>query len=126
MSMDEALNAAAVLLTEDRFMVEALSASRRGRAWFIRDDGFDDSPIATAEHLHKVELEATVASNMCANNGLQALADACRRIANRIYEAQMNGPDDCRALPDLSKLVTIAVDALDKATDEHAESITRV
>ena len=119
--LDQALTAACVLLTKDHFLVEALSAARRGRVWFRPDEYFEFNSIETAAHLDKVEMEATHAANMCANVGLTALANCCKKIADRILLAKRQGTDDCDALADLSKLTTAGRDALDAAEEIAAE-----
>jgi hypothetical protein len=118
-TIDLALNAATILLTEDRQMPEALSACRRGRSFFRHDYTFD--LIDVADHLNAVELEADKAANLCANAGLPALAELCKRVANRISLARRQGTDDCDALADLSKLTTAGVEALDAAEEIAAE-----
>jgi hypothetical protein len=114
-TIDLALDAACHLLTEDHHLVEALSASRRGRFWFRPD--YDMEIVEVSKHLDALELEAHKAANLCANSGLPTLADCCRKIAHRIAVARRNGVDDCTAMPDLSKLTTAGMDALEHATD---------
>jgi hypothetical protein len=101
-SIDAALDAACVLLTEDHFLVEAFSACRRGRVWFrpgcLRDQ------VEVDAHLDKVELEASNAANLCANAGLSALAECCTKIANRVSLAKRQGTCDCDATVDLQSL----------------------
>jgi len=119
----DALNAATILLTEDRQMVEALSASRRGRSLFRHDYAF--GLVDVVDHLTAVELEADKAANLCANAGLVALAELCKRVANRIGLAKREGIFDRSALADLSKLTTAGREALD-AAEEIAAGYTRV
>lgn len=122
-TLDDALSAACVLLTEDHWLVEALSAARRDRPWFRPD--YDRELIETSAHLDAVELEADTAANMCANTGLPALADCCRKIANRIGLAKRQGTDDTCAIADLARLTGPAVEELDRASDEYAAGCSR-
>ena len=105
-----ALNAACVLLTEDHHLVEAFSASRRGRVWFRPD--YDRDLVETSAHLDAKELMADQAANRCANVGLTALADCCQKVAQRIALAKRQGTDDRDAVPDMSRLTTTAREAL--------------
>lgn len=122
-TIEMALNAATILLNEDHQMPDALSACRRGRLFFRDEWTFD--LVDVADHLTAVELEADKAANFCANAGLVALAEICKRVANRIGLAKRQGTDDCDALADLSKLTTAGREALD-AAEEIAEQYTRV
>ena len=120
----DALDAAAVLLNEDRYLVEALSACRRGRVWFRPD--YDQEPRDVSEHLEAVEMEAQSASNMCANAGLVELDNACKRISDRISMARRQGPDDTCAVADLSRLTTAGREELDIQCDEYASNSSRI
>ena len=120
----DALDVAAVLLTEDRYLVEALSACRRGRVWFRPD--YDQESKDVLEHLEAVELEAQTASNMCANAGLIELANSCKRISDRISLARRQGTDDTCAVADLSRLTTAGQEELDIQCDEYASNSSRI
>ena len=109
-TLESALGAACALLTEDRKLIEAFAASRRGRGWFL--DNYTFERIDVSDHLDSVEVEAQAAANLCANAGLPTLADCCKRIADRIALANRQGTDDCDALPDVSRLTTAGREAL--------------
>ena len=120
----DALDAACVLLTEDRYLVQALSACRRGRGMFQPD--YEQEPKDVSEHLEAVELEAQSASNMCANAGLVELANSCKRISDRIRLARRQGTDDTCAVADLSRLTTAGQEELDIQCDEYASNSSRI
>lgn len=122
--LNNALNAATILLSEDHHLVEAISAARRGRFWFRPE--YDMELVEVSAHLNAVELEAHSAANLCANAGLPALADCCKRIAHRVSVANRNGTDDTCAVADLSRLTTAGQEELDIQSDLHAESISRI
>ena len=120
----DALDSAAVLLTEDRYLVKALSACRRGRVMFRPD--YEQEPKDVSEHLEAVEMEAQTASNMCANAGLVELANSCKRISDRISLARRQGTDDTCAVADLSRLTTAGQEELDIQCDEYASHSSRI
>ena len=122
----DALDAATVLLTEDRYLVEALSACRRGRVLFRPDYDYGQESRDVSEHLEAVELEAQSASNMCANSGLVELANWCKRISDRISLARRQGTDDTCAVADLSRLTTAGQEELDIQCDEYASDSSRI
>lgn len=117
--LDAAITAATILFTEDHYLVEALSAARRGRVWFRPD--YDMDLVEVSAHLGKVAAEADEAACLCYVAGLYDLSRLCERIAQRITLAKHAYTADITAIPDLSRLTVAGRDALDAAEEIAAE-----
>ena len=118
-AIEKALNAATALLTEDHFLVEAISAAKSGRVWFRPD--YDRELVEVSVHLSKVAAQADEAACLCYVAGLHELSRLCERFAQRIALAKHTGTADVVAIPDLSRLTVAGRDALDAAEEIAAE-----
>lgn len=119
--LDQALNAACVLLTEDHSLLECLTAIQRKRHWFRPEDDFSLDPMIVADHMDAVELEATSAATLCSDAGLTALAGVCTQIANRVALAKRMGAGDRSALSDLQRITSDGRIKLDASCDIASE-----
>lgn len=114
-AINTALDAATVLVDENRYLTEALTAASLKRQCFLADTG---TVIDVDDCIDAVATEAGKSARLCADAGLYALATLCAQAESRLLRAILHRGDVARsAMGYWKQMKPRAVAEIDRVSD---------